>query len=240
MKRKVHPKILTLARQVRGKRAKAVIGLILKHGQVTTEELERIGYIHPPRAVRDVREHGIPIETIRVKGKNGKSIAAYKFGNPAEIQDFKLGGRTTFPKDFKLKLYKKQGKKCAICNEEYDERFFQIDHRIPYELFGDRGGALRLRDFMLLCATCNRKKDRATETGCKRTCFQSGDLKTMRSCFWASPENYSHICMEPVRRAEVVWRGNEVEDYNRVRRKARAQRLPVNVYIKKLLKESGG
>ena len=133
---KIDPKIRKIVKKVSSKRARAVIDFILKHGVVTTEDLEKMGYVHPPRAVRDVRENGIPIETIRIKGINGKSIAAYKFGDLTKIQDFKLGGRSVFWKEFKADLMKRQDGRCAICNERYDEKFMQIDHRIPYEFSG--------------------------------------------------------------------------------------------------------
>jgi len=55
---------LKLLKSVKAKRAKTVIDHILKHGQITTEELKDIyGYNHPPRAIRDVREQGIPVKT---------------------------------------------------------------------------------------------------------------------------------------------------------------------------------
>jgi hypothetical protein len=58
---------IALCHSVTAKRPKTVIDHILEHGFITTEELkETYGYNHPPRAVRDVREHGIPIETFRV------------------------------------------------------------------------------------------------------------------------------------------------------------------------------
>lgn len=48
-------------KSVKAKRAKTVIDHILKHGAISTEELKDVyGYDHPPRAVRDVREQGIP------------------------------------------------------------------------------------------------------------------------------------------------------------------------------------
>ena len=71
-------------RSVTAKRAKTVIDHILKHGSVTTEELSELyGYEHAPRAARDVRELGIPLETYRVEGKSGRRIAAYRFGDPS-------------------------------------------------------------------------------------------------------------------------------------------------------------
>lgn len=230
----VNPLIRKAAEQVKSKRARAVIDFILKHGLVTTEDIEKMGYAHPPRAVRDVRENGIPLDTVRVKGVNGKSIAAYKFGDPAEIQSFKLGGRKTFSKQFKTALLEKQGGRCAICNEEYDDKYLQIDHRVPYELSGD-SKTLDIKDFMLLCAECNRKKDRATELGCRNTCFKTNDLSIIRSCFWASPENYAHICMEQIRRIDLAWKGEEVSVYDNLKSRANSQNKTLQDFVKQLL-----
>ncbi|WP_044290750.1 hypothetical protein [Rivularia sp. PCC 7116] len=55
---------IRLCKSVTAKRPKAVIEHILQHGYITTEDLkETYGYNHPPRAARDVRERGIPLET---------------------------------------------------------------------------------------------------------------------------------------------------------------------------------
>lgn len=54
---------------VTAKRPRTVIDHILKYGHITTEELkEKYGYNHPPRAARDVKEQGIPLEMFRVTG----------------------------------------------------------------------------------------------------------------------------------------------------------------------------
>lgn len=50
MKIKIDPKIKKIIAMVKGKRALAVIRHIEKYGLVTTEDLEKMGYIHPPRA----------------------------------------------------------------------------------------------------------------------------------------------------------------------------------------------
>ena len=63
------PSFLKLIENVQQKRARTVLDHILEHGHVTTEELKDLyGYNHPPRAARDVREQGIPLETFRVAG----------------------------------------------------------------------------------------------------------------------------------------------------------------------------
>jgi len=94
---KYSPEFLLVLRGVSAKRPKTVIDHILKHGQITTEELRNVyGYNHPPRAIRDVREHGIPLEMFRVTGSDGRVIAAYKFGDPSKIRATQLSGRTVF------------------------------------------------------------------------------------------------------------------------------------------------
>ena len=68
---------------VKNKRARVVIDHILKHGSISTQELKDLyGYNHPPRAIQDVRDEGIPIEKFTIKGLDGRSIAAYRFGDP--------------------------------------------------------------------------------------------------------------------------------------------------------------
>ncbi len=58
---KLPKEFIDLCHSVTAKRPKTVVDHILEHGSITTEELkEKYGYNHPPRAARDVREHGIP------------------------------------------------------------------------------------------------------------------------------------------------------------------------------------
>lgn len=65
-------------KKIKAKRPRTVIEHILRHGFITTQVLkDKYGYNHPPRAVRDVKENGIPIEMFRVEGRDGRKIAAY-------------------------------------------------------------------------------------------------------------------------------------------------------------------
>ncbi|MCL2134043.1 MAG: hypothetical protein FWH37_00565 [Candidatus Bathyarchaeota archaeon] len=55
---------LKLLNSITAKRPRAVIQHIIEYGYITSQELkDTYGYNHPPRAVRDVREHGIPLIT---------------------------------------------------------------------------------------------------------------------------------------------------------------------------------
>jgi hypothetical protein len=67
-KNKPPKKFIQQCKAITAKRPKTVIDHILKYGFITTEELkDKYGYNHPPRAARDVREQGIPLETFRVE-----------------------------------------------------------------------------------------------------------------------------------------------------------------------------
>jgi len=59
--RRVPKAILDIAKTVTGKRSRVVVDHILRHGNITTEDLENYGYKHPPGAIRDVREQGLPL-----------------------------------------------------------------------------------------------------------------------------------------------------------------------------------
>ena len=99
---KLPKKFVKLCKKVTAKRPRTVINHILKHGFITTQELkDKYGYNHPPRAVRDVKENGIPIEMFRVDGSDGRKIAAYRFGDPSKSRFGKLIGRTAFTKELK-------------------------------------------------------------------------------------------------------------------------------------------
>lgn len=115
MSQKYPKEFLDFCKSITAKRPKTVIVHILEHGQITTEELrDRYGYNHPPRAVRDVREHGIPLETFRVTGSDGRRIAAYRFGDISKKRFRKLSGRTGLFKKIKEFLIEKYGCKCFV------------------------------------------------------------------------------------------------------------------------------
>jgi len=220
---------------ITNKRARIVIEHILKHGLITTEELEKkYGYNHPPRAARDVREAGIPLETVRVRSKDGRSIAAYRFGDLTKIRQARLQGRKTFPKQFKDKLYELQNHKCAICSGEFEQRYLQVDHRVPFEVAGDENsGEWNVGDFMLVCGSCNRAKSWSCEHCANWMTDKISNV--CLNCYWASPENYLHIALQEIRRTDILWKGNEVQAYEKLKRVALANQSPIPEYVKKII-----
>lgn len=229
--------MLALCRSVEAKRPRTVIEHILEHGIITNEELSELyGYDHPPRAIRDVRENGIPLITHSViSPKTGRRMGAYTFDDVSKIKAGRVGGRKAFSKQFKQTLIETYGARDAITGESLDERYLQIDHRIPYEVAGDDGGDLDPSNFMLLDASSNRAKSWSCEH-CDN--FQTKHkLEVCRSCFWASPENYTHIAETPSRRIDLVWSGDEVRNFDDLKAVAEAENVELAAYLKRKLSE---
>ena len=225
-------------RAATGRRSRIVIEHILNHGYITTEELsEEYGYGHPPRAARDVREQGIPLETFYVVDGQGRRIAAYRFGDPREAEPHKLGGRGIWPKELKRSLIEESRSRCAICITRYEARELQIDHRVPYEVVGPRAGEQVVpNDVMLLCGSCNRAKSWTCEHCDNLTGARMPDL--CRECYWGSPESYTHIALRPIRRADVVWSGGELRDFKVIARSAKEAGERVATFIKNTLRQA--
>ncbi len=230
----VDKRITDTAKKVKGKRPRAVIDHILKHGMVTTQQLRDIyGYNHPPRAARDVHEEGIPLDTFRVKGADGRKIGAYQFGDPGQIQHHKLGGRKVFSKAFKKLLLERQGSRCAITGEEMKTGTCQVDHRVPYEVAGDEiGDEHTPEQFMLVSGAAQRQKSWSCEHCPNLT---AKDRKTCLTCYWSSPEDYTHVATIPLRRVDLLWKGEEIATYEELRRQSEAERKSIQHLIKERL-----
>lgn len=199
---------------IKDKRPSTVIKHIIEHGYITTEELtNNYGYEHAPRAARDVRERGINLKTYRVKSSDGRTIAAYKFGNPIFLDHkiSKVSGRTVLSKALKKALIDKYGAVCFVYLQPMEERLLQIDHRVPYEIGGEQEDNVDC--YMLLSPSANRAKSWTCEH-CPN--WKQKNVEFCNNCFWAHPENYTHIAGKEERQIIITFTDNEIEDYNRL------------------------
>lgn len=216
------------------KRARQLVEHILEHGQVTTEELQNLyGYEHPPRAARDVRELGIPLETSQMKTPQGRRIGVYRLGDLSQMR--RLSGRAPLPKRLKEAIAQKQGRKCSICQLVIPAQALQVDHRIPYEVSGEvEEPQEHLDEFMLLCGSCNRAKSWSCEH-CPNW-LQEHLPDICRKCYWAYPENYEHIALRQIRRLDIVWSEEEIAVFERLQQKAQQLGGEVPEYVKAVLR----
>ena len=217
-------------------RPRRVLDHILEHGFVTTAELAGLyGYNHPPRAARDVREHGIPLDTFRVDGPDGRKIAAYRLGDPSELSKAKAG-RRAFPKAFKDALIEKYGEECALCGWPFPGRGLQIDHRVPYEVAGEGASLDDLGAYMLVCGSCNRSKSWSCESCANWKAEKSAEV--CKGCYWASPTDHEHVSMEQRRSLTIAWQGDQIDDYERLLTESVESGESIGDFARRLLRES--
>ena len=118
-----------------------------------------------------------------------------------------------------------------------NEGNLQIDHRVPYEVGGD-GESVEQNpdDFMLLSGSANRAKSWSCEH-----CENWQTLKKKEiclSCYWAYPEEYSHVAMRQVRRLDLIWQGKEVEQYEKLKIDAKDSEQTIPEFVKELIEKA--
>jgi len=237
MAKSIPNKILLKAKQITGKRAKIVVEHILKYGSISTEDIElKYGYKHPPRAVRDVVEQGLPLEKFWTKNSQGQKIAGYRLGDFNQIRHDRLGGRSTLRKNFVAQIVKDHNNRCSVCNAHYETRYFQIDHKIPYEVAGDTNNSGQdTKVYQPLCGSCNRAKSWSCEH-----CLNWLEKKNptiCETCYWGNPCAYNHVALDEIRRLALEWQGSEVKDYAKLDIEAHKKGEPIPEYVKKILKQ---
>ncbi len=234
----VPAEILAAVAKVTTKRGKVLVEHILKHGKVSTEDLETIYELtDAASAARDVRDAGVPLARTSGKRRNGRQMAIYTFGDSSQIRGDRFQGRKAFAKGFKELLIKRYGARCALCSTPYEPRYLQIDHRIPYQIAGDGFDEDRpLDEYMLLCGSCQRSKSWSCEH-CDN--WREGRLPDIcQACYWAMPEEYTHIALKDHRRLEILWLGeNEVAEHTKLNELAKKNTVALPLYAKAALAE---
>lgn len=88
---------------------------------------------------------------------------------------------------------------------------------------------------MLLCAACNRAKSWSCEH-CENWLVEKNP-EICERCYWASPGDYQHIALRPIRRLDVVWEQDEITSYDQRKQRALAKQENLPDFVKAALKE---
>ena len=210
------------------KRAVAARDYLLEHKTVTTEQLSKMGYDHPPRIIGDLKEAGVALDKTTVKSSAGKNIAQYFL-----IEKITEGRqkRTAIPKKFRDDLNAAYGFRCAICSGTFEGRELQADHRVPF-LVGGEKPVFEQADYMPLCASDNRSKSWSCEN-CPN--WEVKDVEKCEACFWAHPEDYEHVAGRQERRLDLVFQGDEVVIVDQLLMSSRTSGVSVEEIIKRRL-----
>ena len=213
-------------------RARFIINYILEHGEINSEVIQHQGYLHGARAIGDVRDNGIPLITQNVKSSEGKTIARYTFGSAENIKRHKFGGRINFPVRLKAQLLERDGAFCAVSKIALPINELTIDHRVPYYISGDINGVRNADHFMLLSKSMQRSKSWDCEHCSNITNYF--DIEYCTTCYWANPDNYLHVAMQRMRRINITWVGDEVDQYERIEEESLHRNMTVQDYLKQI------
>ena len=138
-----------------------------------------------------MRERGFQLETLYYKADNGRAMAVYVLGDFVQTQkQTKSHGRMAINSKIKKELLKKHGNICSIWLEKIPAEELQVDHRIPFEIAGEVDEIGNYESYMLVSASENRQKSWTCEH-CNN--WQVKNKNTCKTCFWAYPENYTHV-----------------------------------------------
>lgn len=205
------------------KRAETARDILLERGVVTTAELNQLGYDHPPRAIGDLRDAGVTVIR-KMISVGGRRMAQYSL---VDTKGSMERGRIPLPKRFREALYDEYHYRCAICGGTYTSRELQADHRVPFRISGDPK-VLALDDFMPLCGSDNRAKSWTCEH-CVN--WERKDTSMCRTCYWASPDEYSHIAGVAERRLILAIRGDDVVTFDSIKAAADAAGISLGEWV---------
>ena len=214
-------------------RSRVVVEHILENGFITTLDLSKLGYEHPPRAAADVRDRGIPLETVR-KTIDGKQVGHYRFPDDLSQLDQSSIGRIAISKNFRNEVLDYYGEIDIFTRTAMSPREIQIDHRIPYRISGDPIQPFHVTDFMPVSAAMNRAKSWECEA-CPN--WEERVAEICSSCYWAIPDRlYEHVATVPVRRLDIIWQGKkEVTEFNHLVQTSVEEGVELSVLIKRMI-----
>ena len=214
------------------KRGRVLLEMALRNGSVTTEELEAVGYRDAASAARDVRDAGIPLVTGEARSKTGGRTGRYTLGKAKDIIHGRFHGRTIIPKAVKERVLAHYGCVDWLTGAVMPRTALTADHRIPFRVLGDpETPDWRIEELMPLDKSSQRSKSWACEA-CENYRIRDPDI--CRKCFWAFPETYEHIAMEPLRRTDIIWRGPDVDLHDRMKSRAEAEGITMSELLLRL------
>ncbi len=214
-------------------RSRVVVEHILENGFITTLDLSKLGYEHPPRAAADVRDRGIPLETVR-RTIDGKQIGHYRFPNDLDQLDQTSIGRIAISKKFRNEVFEHYGEIDVFTRAVTSPREIQIDHRIPYRILGDPKQPFDVADFMPVSAAMNRAKSWECEA-CPN--WEERVVEVCKSCYWAMPDrSYEHVATVPIRRLDMTWQGEkEIIEFDHLLNWSQQEDLEIVDLIKRMI-----
>ena len=223
-------------------RAKAAADLLMNKGIITKYDFEstNVPISQAPRAIRDLKDHGIPIKTLeRVNVPQSKSkVSQYTFGDVADITVANKYGRMYNPTGMKDRLAKLHGNVCVFCGKELSGKDRELDHKLPVNIFGDLSPVERLNpdNYQLVCRKCNRLKREATSHGAFDD--RQDGMEVVEHNYWYDPVQYRKNKSDSLfAQSIVIWNtNNDLRLYKEVSQYAKESNKSFQNSLKDIVK----
>jgi D12 class N6 adenine-specific DNA methyltransferase len=88
-------------------------------------------------------------------------------------------------------------------------------------------------NYRLLSGSANRAKPRSCGHCVNRLDLRNSQI--YRRCYWAYPEDYDHIAMRQARRVDILWSGEEITVYERLKARTLELQKELPAYVKEIL-----
>lgn len=209
-------------------RARKALEFMLEHGSVTTGDLKAAGYDHPPRAVRDVKDAGIVVESklVNVDGVRMSRYTLVDSIGEGFLQRRPISNR------FRDALFDAHDHHCAVCGGVFITRMLQADHRVPFAIGGDPEP--ELQHYMPLCGSDNRAKSMSCEN-CPN--WHVRDVTTCQTCYWHDPDNYDHVATVDERRLSITVRGQDASLVDHLAARAKSEGISLAKQVVEALRK---
>lgn len=145
-------------RKSMSRRARQCVELMSDGRWYTGQQItELLGYVHPNRAMTDVRHAGYIVET-RWRQAEGRKVAEWRLlghqSTGCRTERTPVGAHDA------LGLFQRDGFRCALCMRSYAAADLRVDHRVPIhkrtqDFSKEESGWLD--ELQALCQWCNYK-----------------------------------------------------------------------------------
>ena len=107
---------------------------------------------------------------------------------------------------------------------------------MPFEVAGDDVDNMDdSSDYMLLSGSANRAKSWSCEHCANWQ--EKKDISICRRCYWAYPDDYEHIAMRQARRVDILWYGDEIAVYDRLKKRTLELQKDIPKYVKEIIEK---
>lgn len=156
------------------KRALALVEFMKNGKWVNTEDITgKLGYLHPNRALTDVRHAGYVLE-FKSEYENGRRVGYWRLTSAKQVNPMRW--RNTLTRSEQIQVFERDNYTCSLCRKQFlngESAHLRADHKGPVSKMGDvaEDDPNWMDKFQTLCHWCNYEKREICKKCTRTTCI---------------------------------------------------------------------